>query len=843
MTTSESPHGPTSTAEPTDPPASADRVGAARGWRAVWPVLIVFGLALLIRMVYLYEIRTIPFFEHPQVDARSYDQWAQRIAAGDWWGDEVFYQAPAYPYFLACVYRVAGHSLLAARLVQMVLGALSCALICLAGRHLFGPVAGVAAGVLLALYAPALFFDGLIQKAGVGLFLVALLMYLVARGQRCSTLWLWLAGGATTGLLALARENALLLIPVVAVWLAVRFRDQSGWRRARWVGGYLAGVALVLLPVAVRNYVIGGVFAPTTSQMGPNFYIGNNAQATGVYAPLVPGRQDPLVERSDAVELAERDLGRALTSAEVSDYWFGRGLQYVKNQPGAWLKLCGRKWSLVWNHFELPDAEDVYAYADWSPTLRGLLRILHFGVLVPLAVIGAALTWARRRDAWIVYAMVLVTAASVALFYVFARYRFPLVPMLMLLAGAACVEGYVLLRGGRFRRLLVPAVLGTIVAVLVNRSIVPEEQCRAISYVNLGSLCARMGREADAERFFSRSMEMAPDNPKASFGLGALRVRQGRLIEAEAHLRRAVVLAPFAAEVHAALADVQARLERIDQAVTHYQEAIRLRPTFVPARVKLAELWLQTASPERAVAELERVVALEPDNIEALTNLGMTLRSLGMKEEAERRFRQAVDLNPSVAQTLQAQGIELSPVVADVAPESDDAEAASGPEELIRQGGRAAELGRFVQAADLYRQALEFEPDNPLTHYRLGWALASVNRFEEATASYLRALELAPGFAEAHNQLGIAYGRLMKPGLAVKHFRLACEAKPDMLLAHNNLATALANLSRFDEAVEALERCEELAATSGRADLQERIAERLKYCRAQAAANRIRPPP
>jgi hypothetical protein len=41
-------------------------------------------------------------------DARGYDQWAQRLADGDWIGTEVFYQAPLYPYFLGVIYAVAG---------------------------------------------------------------------------------------------------------------------------------------------------------------------------------------------------------------------------------------------------------------------------------------------------------------------------------------------------------------------------------------------------------------------------------------------------------------------------------------------------------------------------------------------------------------------------------------------------------------------------------------------------------------------------------------------------------------------------------------------------------------
>jgi len=155
---------------------------ARRDWTAV-AVLGVFGLALLLRLVYLHQVWSIPFFEFPLVDARSYDDWAQRIAAGDWWGDRVFYQAPAYPYFLAVIYSLAGHDLWIAHVVQMVMGSLSCVLIFLAARLFFDRATGVTAGLLLAVYAPALFFDGIEQKTGLGLFLTSSLLWLLALSQ------------------------------------------------------------------------------------------------------------------------------------------------------------------------------------------------------------------------------------------------------------------------------------------------------------------------------------------------------------------------------------------------------------------------------------------------------------------------------------------------------------------------------------------------------------------------------------------------------------------------------------------------------------------------------------
>jgi hypothetical protein len=80
----------------------------------------------------------------------------------------------------------------------------------------------------------------------------------------------------------------------------------------------LAGLAVVLLPVALRNYAVGGGFHLTTSQLGTNLFIGNNPAADGSYVSLRPGRGSPEYERADATALAVQATGRSLTAGEVS---------------------------------------------------------------------------------------------------------------------------------------------------------------------------------------------------------------------------------------------------------------------------------------------------------------------------------------------------------------------------------------------------------------------------------------------------------------------------------------------------------------------------------------------
>jgi len=164
----------------------------------------VFGAAFLVRLLYLFQIQSIPLFYNLAGDGRTYDEWAQRIAAGDWLGSGVFYQAPLYPYFLGVLQKIVGHELWIVRLVQISLGALSCALICRIGIRLFSRRAGIAAGLILTFYAPAIFFDGLIEKSILDILLLSALVFVAYcfdddTGHRLK----WLLVGVLLGLLAL----------------------------------------------------------------------------------------------------------------------------------------------------------------------------------------------------------------------------------------------------------------------------------------------------------------------------------------------------------------------------------------------------------------------------------------------------------------------------------------------------------------------------------------------------------------------------------------------------------------------------------------------------------------
>lgn len=650
---------------------------------------VIFIVAFSVRLMHVLQMQGTPYFDVLMGDAKAYDRWARALAAGDWIGRDVFYQAPLYPYFLGVIYALAGTDLLVARVIQALVGATSCVLLGAAVSRLVSPRAGLAAGLALALWAPAIFFDGLLQKSVLDVFFVCLALWLISRIAPQRSRWAWLALGATMGALALTRENALALGAVLAVWAA--------WRPDRRVAlaAFVAGLIVVLAPVVARHYMIDGGVYLTTSQFGPNFYIGNNPRADGTYASIRFGRGSPEYERLDATEEAETAAGRRLTPAEVSSYWTRQALGFIASEPLAWLKLMGRKALLLVNRSEMLDTESLESYSDWSTVLWLTSWYSHFGLLVPMAVAGALVTWraARRRDAappaasglWVVAALTLAYAASVMVFYVFARYRYPLVPFLLIFA-ATLVEPRTRAGARPFAR---AAAIGPLVviaaAVAANWPLLSPALMRAITENNLATELQEAGRHDEAVARYRRAVELEPGFATARINLA------------------------------------NALLARGDAggAVDHYRAALPQTPPSASAQNNFGTALAATGDRDAAIAAFRAALRIDPDSALAHRNLGNLLVDAGAHSEGRAHLERSVQLAPADPEAV----YDLATVL------------------LAEE--------RFDAAATRFATALRLRPDWPEAHNNLGIALASQGRIAEALPHFERAVALAPGFAQA----------------------------------------------------------------------------------------------
>ncbi|MEZ6017753.1 MAG: glycosyltransferase family 39 protein [Planctomycetota bacterium] len=382
---------------------------------------LVLLLALVLRAAWVVDYGAAhPQASMPVIDEASYDGWARELAAGDWLGDEVFFQEPLYPYTLGAAYALFGADMAVARWWNVALGLLFVWWTTLVAARLVGGRLALAVGAAAACAIPLVHTTALVLKPSLFLALMSGLVLALLRARERPSAGRLLAVGALVGLAALVRGNALLLAPVV---VARPFAQWClGWRRsaAERVGAERAektslraslgqsawagiGVALVLLPVAARNQYVGGVFAPTTSGAGTNLYVGNSLDNPwGVATELDFVRGIPEHEAEDWRREAERRLGRALDPGEVSTYWLAAALRSFAAAPVAHLGNFWRKLRLALHRGEVADNHALAWDSHEVRAGRGRASVLDLplGGWAPwgaLGLAGALLLAAPRR--------------------------------------------------------------------------------------------------------------------------------------------------------------------------------------------------------------------------------------------------------------------------------------------------------------------------------------------------------------------------------------------------------------------------------------------------------------
>ncbi|WP_419189749.1 tetratricopeptide repeat protein [Stieleria marina] len=522
-------------------------------------------------------------------DAKGYFDWAVKISDGDWYGTETFYQAPLYPYFLAVLIKIFGPSITLIRVVQMLLGVAGVWLIGLAGRRLFSERIGLVSALMLAAYPPAIYYDGIIQKAAVATFLLCALIASCVYLQSEKRWWYAVMTGASLGLLVLARENALLWTPVIPIWILLALRESN---RHRWtlVGCYVGGLALILLPVAARNASLGGEWSPTTFQAGPNFYIGNNLQATGIYVPLVPGHGTPMYERADAERLAEQAVGHELSAREVSQFWMSRSWQEIRQSPSRWLQLMLAKTFMVFNRYEVPDVESMYIFREYSAPLK-LSRIWHFGILCPLGIWGVIATRRNWRKLWLYYLLLLTMIAAVVLFFILGRYRNPVAILIIPFAAAGAVDLFVRIKERKGQMLRVAAVL-LLSGILCNIRVHEERSLHASCSMNMGISACKAGNLPAGIQLLRSAIAEFPEMAEGYLNLGRAYMLNQQPDRAARCFQNALILDPRLQGVHFQLGEALEYSGQRQQAIEQYQRALTENSSDARARNALSRIRL-----------------------------------------------------------------------------------------------------------------------------------------------------------------------------------------------------------------------------------------------------------
>lgn len=198
--------------------------------------------------------------------------------------------------------------------------------------------------------------------------------------------------------------------------------------------------------------------------------------------------------------------------------------------------------------------------------------------------------------------------------------------------------------------------------------------------VNLGHICASVGRGEEAKSFYRRVMEIEPWNAEAREALKvqpqpvvqpvrsadelAAEARRlvdvGQLAEAQDLLKQALTRDPQHAVAYNDLGVVAYQLGDLSGAQTAYEQAVRLQPANQNFRKNLADLYFVAAGrPDDAIHIYLELFRQTPRDIEILSSLGRICQAVGRPEEARTFYRRALEVEPwnrDVREALQALG-------------------------------------------------------------------------------------------------------------------------------------------------------------------------------------------
>lgn len=633
---------------------------------------VVFVVALVLRAAYIDQnARRIGLDSDrlTQLDTYVFSQWARVIADGDilcwkqphayhlwtediapeskwleWYGGErTYHQAPLYAYFVAAVYWGLDRSQLMLGFAQAVLGALTCALTLVLARRLVSPLAGWAAGLLLALMGQFYFYDAFtLRDSPLALLTVALALVLdtaVKRGLARD----WAVAGAMLGLFALAKETGL---PILLLTLAV-----LGWlwrrepRRLVRAGGLLLlGFALVTAPAFARNRIVG---APTfkLSTRGPEVVVVGNAQGQDGVGWDVPSATMRRILMDSNFSLAGT---AALTAAtHRSDPWGLVALQ--------WNKLTA-----FFNGYEEPNNANFYLHRANLPTLK--LGFVGFGAVSALALLGLLLGLPRRRTLGVVYLLFLVLVASVVALYVLGRFRVHVLPLMALFAGVT-VDWF--WRALRSRRGVALVLAGLPLAALFwwtapkgpANLFYEDDKAKNTSMMMLLLKSGNFDRANDFYDQLLVAIGRSGPPPKLSFipDPNTIEAKLGAIDDAFDHFREATRWADERPEHHLAvgfgftsllgLAERYERTEITLLAREQFELALRADPTIPGAHRGLASVFGLNNQPGLAYAQLKHELEAHPEDAQAWHDIGMLQLGFNdMKIRALQAFREALAL-------------------------------------------------------------------------------------------------------------------------------------------------------------------------------------------------------
>jgi Flp pilus assembly protein TadD/4-amino-4-deoxy-L-arabinose transferase-like glycosyltransferase len=646
-----------------------------------WEWFILAGillLGLLMRVSYLGTLVHEPDFAFPRGDMQFHDYWARGLVTGNWTPPTdipapqipkiPFLRPPAYPYFLALIYWAFGTNYLVPRIVQMGLGLISAALAFLLGRSLFGRITGLLFAAFMSTYWAFIYFEGELHYPALLIVLILALINVLRLWTEKFTYTRAACAGVLLGICVLTSPNMILLLPVIAAWgwwVARRRKEQKHYLSMGLV--FVVATVLSIAPATIRNCMAADNCVLISCNGALPLYCANN-ENSDLVSPIFPGSEKligvsawgwmtyPLL-----VQGVQREQGRPMKYSEVSSYFTGKALKYIREHPRRVLGLVVTKALLFWGPLEVTDNKVIYYDRENSAVLR---YSPGFSVFLTLCIVGGGIVFfdlrAARKSIDILRARAVRQTEICVLIFLFvatyfisflplmasARYRVPIIPFILLFGAYAISRVGQFIRDGNWRIIAFCVCAGAALYLEASKPLSAYQPSLAEWHFGRGLAYQQNGKLDEAVTEYQEALRLKPDFYIALANLASALSKQGKYDEALVPAQTMVQLNPNSAVANLLLGCQLIEAGHADDGINHLIKAVNLEPNNFYAHLSLATALAKEHKFDQAMVHLKQARQLQPDNPAVHKLLAKTLAAQDKREEAKEALRESLRLKP-----------------------------------------------------------------------------------------------------------------------------------------------------------------------------------------------------
>jgi 4-amino-4-deoxy-L-arabinose transferase-like glycosyltransferase len=383
-------------------------------------LLILFSVAVLARWTGVILYRNMP----PAPDTiYEYDPIASNVLSGKGFvlgnGEPDSVRGPGYPLFLAAIYKIAGKSHIAVRLIQSVLDGVTVILVVYMTWILWGNwKRAIIAGSVQSLFPFSVYSSNLVAVETLFCFIFFVSVFFFIRGCRKDKPGLFVVSGILLAYSVLIRSTSLLFPFVMGIWLFA-FKGINK-RNAKNYACLLLAFVATIAPWSIRNYYVFDEFIPTSANGGANFFFGSSPNYFKPYEEKMKQAKMTDIFR----EMAERGIQ---SPREKDLYYRQLGWQNYRN---LWLKNPLDVGKLLFHKAVR------FWYATDSGRQQKILFVFQMAFL--LISISGIICAIRGKpcpsEMWLLVMSVVYFWSIFIVMYPLARYTIPIIPMLAIFA-------------------------------------------------------------------------------------------------------------------------------------------------------------------------------------------------------------------------------------------------------------------------------------------------------------------------------------------------------------------------------------------------------------------------